>query len=190
MQTKKELLTKFRKLQTIFSIFLFFFITFFFTITTDFNIKDIQISKWGTVDNFGWIFNLSLMVISISLLFNSFIYIKRHNRIINKNFFYLFFGITYFSLFFTGLFNVDYNKTVHNIFAYTYFFSYPLSIFLLSHINRKSILYKEWFYHLIFSIVMVFLPLFLMSFFNGMAIPEIAHTIIVMAWNLRIIIKI
>jgi hypothetical protein len=189
MNSKKELLTIFRRLQTIFSIFLFSFIAIYFTTTTEFNIKDIQMSKWGTIENFGWIFNLGLMLISISLCFNSFIYIKKHNRILYKKFFYILFLIVSSSLFFTGFFDVEDYRSIHNVFAYTYFFSYPLSIFILSHLNRRSILYKDWLSHITFSVLMILLPLSLMSFFNGMAIPEISHTIIVMIWNLKILIK-
>lgn len=189
MKLKEELLLKFRRLQTIISVLLFLFVLLFFTITTDFNIKEIQLSKWGTLDKTGWLFNLSLVTLSISTFLNVFFYIKNHNRIIDKTFLYFVFASVSFSLFLTGVFDVKSNNIIHNISAFTYFFAYPLSIFILSHLNRKTINYKEWILHLSSSISMIMVPLILITFFNGMAIPEIIHTLIVMFWNISILIK-
>ena len=190
MNNKEQLLYKFRKLQTIFSVILFFFILIFFLTTTKLDIREIQISHWGVLEDFGWIFNYGLIIVSLTTFFNAFHYIKNHNRIISKKIHYLAFGLTSLFLFFVGFFPVNEHQNLHNIFAFSYFFSYPLSIFLLSHINRKHITYKEWFSHLIISSIMILTPLILIKFFNGMAIPEIAHTLIVMLWNIKILMKI
>jgi hypothetical membrane protein len=189
MKLKEELLRKFRRLQTITSVVLFLFVLLFFITTTDFNIKEIQVSKWGTLDKTGWVFNFSLIILSISTFLNVFFYIKNHNRIIDKKFLYLLFGSVSFSLFITGLFDVDSNNLIHNLSAFTYFFAYPLSIFILSHLNRKTINYNEWILHLSSSMSMVMAPIILMLFFNGMAIPEIVHTLVVMFWNISLLRK-
>jgi len=190
MKLKEELLSKFRRLQTIFSVILFILVTIFFSATADLNLKSIQISEWGTLDKTGWVFNASLVILSISTFLNSFFYIKNHNRIQNKKLLYILFFFVSFSLFITGIFNVEYNKLIHNVFAFTYFFIYPFAIFTLSHLNRKNIIYKEWLFHLCSSIVMIVFPLLFISFFDGMAIAEIIHTAAVMYWNLRLIFKI
>jgi hypothetical membrane protein len=190
MKLKEELLRKFRRLQTIISVVLFLFVLLFFITTTDFNIKEIQVSKWGTLDETGWVFNSSLIILSISTFLNVFFYIKNHNRIIDKKFLYLLFGSVSFSLFLTGLFDVENNKIIHNFSAFTYFFAYPLAIFIMSHLNRKTINYNEWILHLSSSMSMVMAPLILIMFFNGMAIPEIVHTLVVMFWNISLLRKI
>jgi hypothetical protein len=189
MNTKGQLLLKFRKLQTIFSVVLFFFILTFFLIVTKFDIKEIQISHWGVMKSVGWIFNYGIILVSISTFFNVFSYIKNHNRIFKKNILYILFGLVSFSLFLVGLFPVNINPSIHNFSAFSYFFIYPLSIFLLSHLNRKNIIYKEWITHLITSFLMFVIPMVFISMFNGMAISEIIHTILVMFWNVRILIK-
>lgn len=189
MNTKEQLLLKFRKLQTIFSVILFFFILIFFLVVTKFDVKEIQISHWGVMDNVGWIFNYGIILVSVSTFFNVFFYIKNHNRIFNKNILYVLFGAVSFLLFLVGLFPVDVNPSIHNFSAFCYFFTYPFSIFLLSHLNRKNIIYKEWITHLITSSLMVIVPLIFISIFNGMAISEMIHTLLVMFWNIRILIK-
>lgn len=189
MNTKQELLLKFRKLQTIFSVLLFFFILIFFLIITKFDVKEIQISQWGVMENLGWIFNYGIIIVSISTFFNVFYYIKNHNRIFHKNKLYILFGIVSFLLFLVGLFPVNINSSIHNVSAFTYFFSYPLSIFVLSHLNRKNIIYKEWITHLVTSLLMFVVPSIFLTIFKGMAISEMIHTLFVMFWNIRILIK-
>jgi hypothetical protein len=54
----------------------------------------------------------------------------------------------------------------------------------MAYINRKTLLYKEWFIHLMFSISMVVLPLTAITIFSGMAISETLHIIVVCGWNL------
>jgi hypothetical protein len=186
---KEELILIFRKAQTLISILLFFIVTLFFLAVSEEKISDIQISHWGTSDDFGWIFNYTLMLLSASLYINTFFYIKNQNRITKKIKEYISFFIISICLFLTGFFDVDKYKILHNIFAFSYFFIYPLSIFVLAYNNRKTILYKEWTFHLITSLVMIILPIFLLSFFEGMGIGEIAHSIIVSFWNLRINFK-
>lgn len=189
MNTKQELLLKFRKLQTIFSVLLFFFILIFFLVVTKFDVKEIQISHWGVMESVGWVFNYGLIIVSISTFFNVFYYIKNHNRIFYKNKLYILFGLVSFLLFLVGVFPVNINPSIHNISAFMYFFSYPMSIFILSHLNRKNIVYKEWITHLITSSLMIVVPSIFLSIFNGMAISEIIHTLLVMFWNIRILIK-
>jgi len=189
MNTKDQLLLKFRRLQTIFSVILFFFILIFFLVTTKFDVKEIQISHWGVMDDLGWIFNYGIILVSITTFFNVFFYIRNHNRIFHKNLLYSLFGLVSFLLFLVGLFPVDVNPSIHNFSAFSYFFIYPFSIFLLSHLNRKNIIYKEWITHLITSSSMIIFPLIFISTFSGMAVAEIVHTLLVMFWNIRILIK-
>jgi hypothetical protein len=186
---KEELILRFRKAQTLTSVLLFFIVTLFFLTVSEEKVSEIQISYWGTGDAFGWIFNYTLISLSISIFINTFFYIKNHNRINKKNREYIFFLFISLCLFFTGFFSVDSNKMLHNIFAFSYFFTYPFVIFLLAYNNRKNILYKEWFFHLSTSLSMIILPLFLLSFFDGMGVGEIVHSIIVSFWNLRINFK-
>tara|TARA_R110001606_G_scaffold119225_1_gene250152 strand:+ start:61 stop:633 length:573 start_codon:yes stop_codon:yes gene_type:complete len=189
MNTKEQLILKFRKLQTVFSVLLFFFILMFFLVVTRFDVKETQISHWGVLENVGWVFNYGIILVSISTFFNVFFYIKNHNRIFHKKTLHLLFFFVSISLFLVGLFPVDINPSIHNPSAFLYFFSYPFSIFLLSHLNRKNIIYKEWITHLVVSSLMIVLPLIFISLFSGMAIAEMVHTLLVMFWNIRILVK-
>jgi hypothetical membrane protein len=184
---REDLISSFRKLQTIISTFSFFIIIIFFITTAGLNIKEIQMSEWGTLKNVGWIFNLSLVVLSVTIFINSFLYIRNNKRIIYKRLLQFLFGSVSLSLLLVGIFDVESSNITHNIFARSYFFLYPISIFMLSHLNRKSITYRTWMSHLIYSILMIIFPLFLLMIFNGMAIAEIMHTIIVMSWNIFIL---
>jgi hypothetical protein len=183
---KEELILRFRKAQTLISVLLFFIVTLFFLTVSEENISDIQISHWGTGDVFGWIFNYTLMILSTSIFINTLFYIKNNNRIQKKNKEYIIFLTISLCLFFTGFFDYENYKILHNIFAFFYFFSYPLAIFSLAYSNRKNIVYKEWFFHLSMSLTMIILPLSILTLFDGMGIGEIVHSIIVSVWNLRI----
>jgi len=173
--------TKFRRRQTIISILIFITVFLVFWNTTKFKLEDIQLSYWG-IENFGWVWNLSIVILSISTFINVYFYIDRHPRIGFKNFLIGFFLFTSISLFITGIITMNYN--IHTITAYLYFFSYPLAIFTLSHLNRKNIIYKEWLIHLIISITMIIIPLILFKYFVGAAIAESVHSLLVMIWNI------
>ena len=190
MSTQKEdLIHVIRKLQTVISIVIFFIIFFFCWGVTEFKLVDIQLSHWGGKGvGVSWVWNSVIVLLSLSTFFNSFIFVKNNHRIKKKTISHLLFGFVSLCLFFVGFFSVDY-KIIHNIAAYLFFFMYPLSIFVMTYLNRSSLLYKEWFTHLIISIIMVIFPLIFISLFNGMAIAEISHVIIVCYWNLYIVFK-
>jgi len=190
MSTQKEdLINVIRKLQTVISIVIFFIIFFFCWGVTEFKLVDIQLSHWGRKSvGVSWVWNSVIILLSLSTFFNSFIFVKRNQRVKNKKIPHILFGFVSLCLFLVGFFSVDYN-VIHNIAAYIYFFMYPLSIFIMTYLNRSSLLYKEWFTHLIISIIMVMIPLIFISLFNGMAIAEISHVILVCYWNLYVVFK-
>ena len=95
------------------------------------------------------------------------------------------FGIVSIALFATGFFNLDWG-IIHIWSAWTYFFVYPLVIFLHTHLNRKVLHYKDWRDGIIISIGMIVIPLLTLNLFSGLAIPETIHTIFVIIWNLKI----
>lgn len=190
MSTQKEdLIHVIRKLQTVISIVIFFIIFFFCWGVTEFKLVDIQLSHWGK-KNVGtsWIWNSVVILLSLSTFFNSFIFVKKNHRIKNKTIPHFLFGFVSFCLFMVGFFSVDY-QLIHNLAAYLFFFTYPLSIFVMTYLNRSSLLYKEWFTHLLISIIMMVFPLIFISLFNGMAIAEISHVVVVCYWNLYIVFK-
>ena len=180
-----EKINKIRRLQTIISVTLFILVFGLFWKTTNFEMTDVQLSYWS-LEKFGWIWNCCLIMLSISIFINIFYYIEHDRRLIYKNFIQICFLIVSTSLFYTGIF--DMNHPIHNIMAYIYFFAYPLSIFLLAHLNRKHFQYKTWETHTIFSMTMIVLPLLSMNVFHGKALPETIHSIIVLTWNLYLLI--
>lgn len=178
---------RFRTIQTIISIILFIAVFLFCWNTTGFNLQNIQLSYFGVDNRFSWLWNACLIVLSISIYINVFLFIKYHARkLIYKNFLHAMFFLVSSCLFLTGA--VDMHHPIHNTVAYVYFFAYPLAVFLLAHFNRKHLQYKEWKTHLIFSVAMVVVPLIFLKWFYGMAIAEIIHSSIVMLWNLWILL--
>jgi hypothetical membrane protein len=189
MTSKPELLNLLRKTQTITSIVIFFIVLFFCWSVNSFNIEEIQISYWGGSDlEYGWLWNGVIILLSISVFFNNIFFIKNHNRIKKKLIPYILFSFVAICLFFIGVFNLE-RGSLHNIPAYFYFFTYPLTIFITAFLNRGDLLYKEWYFHLMTSIVMIIIPISSISFFSGLAIPEITHSIIVSVWNIIITFK-
>jgi hypothetical membrane protein len=189
MSSKEDLTNLIRKTQTIVSILLFFIISLFCWKTTGLEVKEIQISHWGAKDmTYSWLWNGVIILLSISILFNNILFIKQHHRLKNKTIPYILFSFVGLNLFLVGVFNIEYG-ILHDLPAWVYFFSYPLSVFIMAYLNRGSLLYREWFIHLIFSIVMIVLPISVMSLFEGLAIPEIVHSSIVSLWNIHTAFK-
>jgi hypothetical protein len=60
----------------------------------------------------------------------------------------------------------------------------------MAHLNRSYLVYKEWLTHLLLSVIMMVVPLSFLGFFEGMAISETIHSIIVCSWNVIIAFKI
>jgi hypothetical membrane protein len=189
MDIKSDLVRIIRRTQTIISIILFFIVLGFCWEVTGLDVKSIQLSHWGGSNmEYGWLWNSIVVLLSISIFFNNMLFIKKHTRLKKKNVPYILFSFVAISLFFVGTFSLDYGL-LHDIPAWFYFFTYPLSIFVMAYLNRDSLLYKEWFTHLIFSITMILLPLMFISFFDGLAVSEIAHSIIVSVWNIHTAFK-
>jgi hypothetical membrane protein len=189
MSQKQDLISLIRKTQTIISILLFFIITLFCWKVTGLEVSEIQVSYWGSKNmTYGWLWNGIIILLSLSILFNNILFIKNHDRIKNKKIPYLLFSFVALNLLMVGVFNIEYG-VLHDLPAWIYFFSYPLTIFIMAYINRTSLLYKEWFTHLIFSVVMILLPLSTVTLFGGLAIPEILHSFVVSMWNIHIAFK-
>mgnify|MGYP003632930192 FL=1 len=152
--------------------------------TTGLELEKIQLSFWGSNEmRFGWVWNSILILLSVSILANNILFVKRHVRLRRKNISYIMFSFVALCLMMLGIFNLDYGA-LHDLPAWLYFFMYPLSIFVMAYLNRKFLLYKEWFTHLIFSIIMIIVPISFIAMFEGLAIPEILHSIIVSIWNI------
>jgi hypothetical membrane protein len=189
MDIKTDLVRIIRRTQTVISIILFFIVLGFCWAVTDLDVKKIQLSHWGGNDmEYGWLWNSIIVLLSVSIFFNNILFVKNHTRIKRKNVPYILFSFVAICLFFVGAFNLDYGL-LHDIPAWLYFFTYPLSIFVMTYLNRKTLLYQEWFKHLIFSITMIILPLVFITAFDGLAVPEIIHTTIVCFWNINTAFK-
>lgn len=183
---KNDLVTQIRRLQIIIMTVVFVLVTILCWLSTGFDIREIQVSEWGGDSKVGNVWNFSIALISIAILFNIIVWIKRHARLRFKKVFYALFSIVSLSLFTVAIFPHTHGA-IHNIPAFIYFFAYPLVIFFMSFINRKKLLFKEWRKHLIISIFMITLPLLFLKFFNGYAISEIIHSAIVIIWNISIL---
>jgi hypothetical membrane protein len=188
MLMRENLVNMIRKFQTVIAIMLFFAIFILCWKTTNFQLSNIQLSLWGKSGFVGYIWNTAICGLAISTLINSILYIKKSSRIRWKWFSYSMFGLVSLALFATGFFNLNWGM-VHIWSAWIYFFMYPLVIFLHTHINRKTLHYKDWRSGILISIGMIVIPLLLSSHFKGLAIPETIHIIFVIIWNLKIAFK-
>lgn len=190
MSRKSDLVDTIRKLQTVISILIFFLVFVFCWSATDFKIDEIQLSAWGSESSpiTYNIWNSVIVLLSVSIMINVSYFIHKHVRLKQKKIPYIFFGFVSLCLSLVGFFSVDY-KVIHNLAAWSYFFLFPLAIFTMAYINRESLLYREWFTHLLFSIIMIVLPLTVINLFEGMAIPETLHTITVCVWNIYVAFK-
>jgi hypothetical membrane protein len=188
MLMREDLVKMIRRFQTVTAIILFFAVFLLCWKTTNFQITEIQLSDWGKSGIIGYLWNTALCGLAISTLINSFLYIKKSNRIRWKWFSYSMFGFVSFALFATGFFNLNWGW-IHNISAWIYFFMYPLVIFIHTHINRSTLLLSDWRAGILISMGMIVLPLLSVSLFSGMAIPETIHIIFVIIWNLKIAFK-
>lgn len=188
MNIKHDLVSIIRRTQTIVSIIIFFIVLFFCWEVNGMEIKEIQLSYWGANNlKYGWLWNAVIILLSLSIFFNNIIFIHKHVRLKRKTIPYILFSTVGVCLFFVGYFNLD-DGFLHDFPAWLYFFLYPLAIFTLSFLNRTTLLYREWLTHMIFSVLMIISPLIFINF-EGLAISEILHTIIVCFWNIHVAFK-
>ena len=176
-----NLITRVRRLQTIFSAIIFMAVFLFCWNTTKFNILEIQLSYWGVDNSASAYWNMMMVILSISLWYNVDFYVKNHNRMIEKKNIRLMFGSVFLCLFATGAINM--HHYIHNLTAVYYFFFLPFTIYIMAYLNRKSIQYKELLWQIVFSTCMIFIPLIFINMFKGMAISETLHSTIVMLWS-------
>lgn len=175
----------FRKIQLIVSIIIFILVFFVCYYVTGFNITDIQLSRWGVTQPVGWIWNSCLCLLGVSCSYNITQYFRHNIQLKYIGIFNILFTIQCINIMFLGL--VVAGNWVHNIVAYIYFFTLPLTIYLLAFFNRRHMLVRDWMTHIILSSSMMLFPLVTLFMFDGKAISEIIHTIFFMAWNIYLL---
>ena len=185
MLPKKKLLKQLRRMQTYITVFLFLTVFFVCWKFTGFDIREIQLSNWGKSGNIAILWNSAICIFAISIFINSYLYLKNNLRIKYKKKFYFLYGFLSTCLLMVGIFNIEY-MIIHNISAGIYFFLYPLTLFVFAYLNRKYISYSDWVQNIAISTSMALFPIILMTMFRGMAIAEIAHTILVIIYNIKI----
>lgn len=189
MSNKSDLVRLIRRTQTIVSVTLFIFTMLFCWQATGLELSKIQISYWGSSsEEYGWLWNSIIVLLSASIAVNNILFVKRHSRLKQKTTPYILFSLVSFCLLLVGSFNLEYGL-LHDIPAWIYFFLYPLSIFTMAYLNRGILHYKEWFTHLIFSIIMIVTPLMCLTFTEGFGLAEIIHSLIVISWNIHTAFK-
>jgi hypothetical protein len=175
----------FRSIQLCISIIIFLCVFSICYFTTDFNITEIQLSKWGITENVALIWNSCLVLLGFSCFNNIYLYIKSHPRFKFKNYFIPAFLFQCVNIIFLGI--VVSGNISHDVVAYIYFFTLPFTIYLFAVLNKDVMRVKEWIMHIALSSLMVALPLMTLFMFSGKAIPEIIHTGFFITWNLYIL---
>lgn len=185
MLSRERLIRMIRRSQTYISILSFVVVFFFCWKFARLDITQIQLSNWGKSGWIGTVWNTAVCGFAISIAANSFLYLRSATRLKYRKAFYALFGLLSACLFFVGFFNIDY-RLIHNVSAGLYFFFYPLTIFALAYFNRKRLSYSDWLHKVILSVSMCVFPVMLMYAFKGMAIAEIAHTLLAIIYNIKI----
>ena len=165
MSNKSDLVRLIRRTQTIVSVTLFIFTMLFCWQATGLELSKIQLSYWGASDmKYGWLWNSIIVLLSISIAINNILFVKRHSRLKRKTIPYI-------------------------LFSSVYFFLFPLSIFIMAYLNRNILHYREWFTHLIFSIIMIVTPLMCLTITEGFGLAEVVHSLVVISWNIHTAFK-
>jgi hypothetical protein len=185
MLSRESLIKLVRRSQTYISIFIFIAVFLVCWKFTNLDIREIQLSNWGKSGWIGRVWNTAVCLFAVSIFVNSFLYLRNNSRVKYKRKFYFLFGFLSSCLFLVGFYNIDY-EIIHNTAAALYFFLYPLTIFMFSYLNRKYMTYSDWLQKVVISTTMAVFPIILMSMFKGMAIAEIAHTFLVILYNIKI----
>lgn len=182
---KEEFINKIRRFQTIISTILFIVVFFICWITTNFQLTQIQLSIWGQSGIIGFLWNSIVFLLGLSVFFNSIFWIRGINKLKFRWLSYFLFSLVSLSLLLTGVFNLNWGF-LHILFAWIYFFMYPLTIFTHTHLNRKVISYKMWRFGITISVLMMVMPLLTINLV-GLAVSEIIHIIFVIIWNIKIL---
>ena len=82
MSNKSDLVRLIRRTQTIVSVTLFIFTMLFCWQATGLEISKIQISYWGSSsEEYGWLWNSIIVLLSASIAVNNILFVKRHSRL-------------------------------------------------------------------------------------------------------------
>ena len=152
---------------------------------TGFKITEIPLSQWGVTHSVSWLWNNCLFILGMSCYFNIHQYLELHPHLSFKKHFKYVFLFQCVSMSLLGVFVKG--QIIHNILAYTYFFSIPLTIFLLAALNRARLTLDEWIVNTILSAAMIAFPLTALFIFSGKGIAESLHSILFLIWNIYIL---
>ena len=152
---------------------------------TGFKITEIPLSQWGVTHSVSWLWNGYLIILGMSCFFNIQQYLIHHPHLQYRKQFTCVFLLQCISMSLLGVFVKGH--LIHNILAYTYFFSVPLTIFLLTSLNRIRLTANEWLVNTILSTTMIVFPLTALFIFSGKGIAEILHSLLFLIWNIYIL---
>lgn len=185
---KEEIVYIIRRFQTISSIIIFLIVLALCWVTADLNITKIQLSHWSNIEKISTFWNNSLVMLGITTWVNQWVWLSKHKRMTRTVIPRIMFTIVSTCLVFTGIFSMDY-KIAHNIFAFSYFLLYPFAIFATSYLNRTNIRWNNWITMMVTSVAMIVIPISLIPIWSGMAPSELAHSALVIWWNIWILTK-
>ena len=144
---------------------------------TGFDIKTMSLSHLGIYQKIGWIWNLSLFVVGITLLIETLL--NLNNCLPEVKWLKYLFLCSIICLLLTASITMDHR--IHFYFAYTYFIGYTLSIFLYGFLLMKTD-FRIGITSIILSVSSVICPLLILMYLHSYAIPELAHTTLILTW--------
>ena len=181
---------KLRKFQIFLATFIFLITIVYCWNVTDYDITEIQLSKFGIHENSKHWWNISMVLISHFILRNICSFLDENQRIKRNRVWKQLFGLSCLGLAIVGIVPMEAGIfDLHDVAAWGYFFMFPMAILFMAFFERKNIQHSEFLHHTWTAAAMSFLPIIAFEFFHGFAIPEMIHSLIVLYWNLYIFFK-
>ncbi|MBS1647695.1 MAG: hypothetical protein JST67_10180 [Bacteroidetes bacterium] len=152
--------------------------TFFFcsTYDTNFHLTTMSLSHLGIYKKIGFVWNISLFIIGITLMIESFLNMNKYMP--GSKLLYLFVA-SIVCLLLTASITMDH--PIHYYFAFSYFIGYTVGIFLFGLLLMKTD-FRIGFISVVIAISTLVLPMWVLMWLHSYAIPELIHTALIFVW--------
>ncbi len=177
----KQKIKTLKLVHSVVSAILFFsLLAYCVTVTKDYSIADISLSRYGLLENTHYAWNIGLFVTGLLLLVNVVSHVnKYYENSSRKNLLVISFALSIVCMLLTAVFDMTHD--LHNYVAIIYFVGFTVSMYSFGHYLIKSS-FRVGVTAVVFSLVSAVLPLLFLRSTTALAIPEIVHSTVVFLW--------
>ncbi len=177
----RDRIIKLRRIHSVISIFLFIFVLSFCSfVANDLELSEISLSTYGIDSKTNLIWNITLFIIGILLYLDVLKNMFKHYPVEKSHsFLYRIFTFSSICLLLTAVIPMTYD--FHNYTAIAYFLGFTISIFLFGY-KLLKVDFRIGVTSIVLAFLSAFIPTLLVLIINGLAIPEIVHTIFILLW--------